>query len=125
MSEDRCTMCGEVIPEGRQVCPTCEHKVENAEHKLHRYGLMRFSKRTGKIDQSMVGWGKGLLKLWGLQNTTKSKATLVFDLDDRKTEVEYIGTEDFPTVHDKEEDFEYAVSDQIYDEMSKGFERHD
>ena len=24
MSEDRCVCCGAIIPEGRQVCPTCE-----------------------------------------------------------------------------------------------------
>lgn len=24
MSEDRCVCCGEVIPEGRMVCPQCE-----------------------------------------------------------------------------------------------------
>ena len=32
MNEDRCVMCGEIIPEGRMVCPVCEHKImqENA-----------------------------------------------------------------------------------------------
>ena len=29
MSEDRCICCGAIIPEGRQVCPICEHKAEN------------------------------------------------------------------------------------------------
>jgi RNA polymerase subunit RPABC4/transcription elongation factor Spt4 len=24
MAENRCVVCGEIIPEGRQVCPTCE-----------------------------------------------------------------------------------------------------
>ncbi|MBR5109883.1 MAG: hypothetical protein IK099_06780 [Clostridia bacterium] len=24
--EDRCVICGEIIPEGRQVCPLCEKK---------------------------------------------------------------------------------------------------
>lgn len=23
---DRCVMCGEIVPEGRQVCPNCEHQ---------------------------------------------------------------------------------------------------
>ena len=26
-SEDTCVICGEVIPEGRQVCPICEHRI--------------------------------------------------------------------------------------------------
>lgn len=24
MGENRCVCCGEIIPEGRQVCPSCE-----------------------------------------------------------------------------------------------------
>lgn len=27
MKEDRCVCCGDVIPEGRQVCPKCERMV--------------------------------------------------------------------------------------------------
>lgn len=27
MTEDRCVFCGEVVPEGRQVCPVCERPV--------------------------------------------------------------------------------------------------
>ena len=26
MSEERCVMCGDIIPEGRMVCPICEKK---------------------------------------------------------------------------------------------------
>lgn len=26
-SEERCVMCGEIIPEGRMVCPCCERTV--------------------------------------------------------------------------------------------------
>lgn len=30
--EERCICCGEIIPEGRQVCPKCEEKsLENKE----------------------------------------------------------------------------------------------
>jgi hypothetical protein len=28
---DTCIMCGEVIPEGRQVCINCEEKVKNGK----------------------------------------------------------------------------------------------
>lgn len=28
MNENCCVCCGEVIPEGRQVCPSCEYKAE-------------------------------------------------------------------------------------------------
>lgn len=40
--------------------------------------LIRCSKKTGKIDTALTGYSRALLKLWGLQNTTKSKKTLVF-----------------------------------------------
>ena len=23
---DRCVCCGEIVPEGRQICPQCEHE---------------------------------------------------------------------------------------------------
>lgn len=29
MSENRCVMCGDIIPEGRMVCHACENKIEN------------------------------------------------------------------------------------------------
>ena len=34
MNEERCVSCGEIIPEGRQVCYTCEHKAENQVEKM-------------------------------------------------------------------------------------------
>lgn len=30
MTENRCVVCGEIIPEGLQVCPSCEIKNEKA-----------------------------------------------------------------------------------------------
>lgn len=37
--EDRCVMCGEIIPEGRQICPRCEKgktKMENEKIAINR-----------------------------------------------------------------------------------------
>lgn len=31
MSEDRCISCGEIVPEGRMVCPICEKGKPNAD----------------------------------------------------------------------------------------------
>lgn len=31
--EDRCVCCGEIIPEGRQVCPICEKKAASVKPK--------------------------------------------------------------------------------------------
>lgn len=30
--EDRCVMCGEIIPEGRMVCPNCERNINEKEN---------------------------------------------------------------------------------------------
>lgn len=30
---DRCVCCGEIIPEGRMVCPNCENGVQSRERK--------------------------------------------------------------------------------------------
>lgn len=29
MNNNRCIVCDEIIPEGRQVCPNCERKIHN------------------------------------------------------------------------------------------------
>ncbi len=34
---DRCVMCGEIIPEGKQVCGKCKHKTESEEIINCRY----------------------------------------------------------------------------------------
>ena len=30
--EDRCVMCGDIIPEDRQVCLNCEHKIMEGKY---------------------------------------------------------------------------------------------
>lgn len=44
--EDRCVCCGEIIPEGRQVCPTCEAKVSRVETRRNtcKYCGIRISR---------------------------------------------------------------------------------
>ena len=34
--DNRCVYCGEIIPEGRQVCPTCE-KIQTDTNKAERF----------------------------------------------------------------------------------------
>lgn len=37
---DRCVCCGEIVPEGRQVCPLrshCGHKIYNIDNKLEGF----------------------------------------------------------------------------------------
>lgn len=65
---------------------------------MKRYYLVRFSKKTGKIDTSMSALGKALLQLWALQNTTtKTKDTIIFD-EDGWVSSYYEGNGDFPNI---------------------------
>lgn len=36
MGENRCLYCGEIIPEGRQVCPSCE-KIQSETTRAERF----------------------------------------------------------------------------------------
>ena len=36
MNDNRCVSCGEIIPEGQQVCPVCMAKVVRQQEKLDR-----------------------------------------------------------------------------------------
>lgn len=33
-TSERCLYCGEIIPEGRMVCPLCEEKLSNPYQKM-------------------------------------------------------------------------------------------
>lgn len=85
---------------------------------LHNYGLVRFTKRTGKIDTTMTAIGKGLIQLWALQNTTKTKASVIIDLTERTVYAEYIGTPSgFPDVRKDPAEFEFDVPEALFDEL--------
>ena len=64
---------------------------------MKTFYLVRFARRSGKIDTTMSALGKGLLQLWALQNTTKSKDTIIFD-EDGIVAMYVEGTADFPKV---------------------------
>ncbi len=84
--------------------------------KLHHYGLVRFSKKTGKIDTTMTGLGKGLIQLWALQNTTKTKACVIVDINERRVLSEYVGTADgFPDVRKEPDEFEFNLPEDMFD----------
>ena len=36
MKDNKCVVCGEIIPEGRQVCPNCENKRIKDKHGYKR-----------------------------------------------------------------------------------------
>lgn len=78
--------------------------MENAAMKSFTvYVLLRFSKKTGKIDTTMVGMGTALMRMWALNNTTKTKACFIVERDSGEIEFATYGTEDFPKVKDSNE----------------------
>lgn len=67
--------------------------------EIKGYGLVRYSKKTGRVDKTLTGIGFGMLQLYGLQETTKTKETVVFELDTGLIRSIYTGTESgFPKV---------------------------
>ena len=83
--------------------------------ELHNFGLVRFSKKTGKIDAAITGIGSGMIKMWALQNTPKAKVSVIVDIDERCTVAEYVGTNTgFPDIRKNPEDFEFDLPDELW-----------
>lgn len=51
MSENRCLMCNEIIPEGRMVCPICEQNVINDTYNLKMLARNKNEKRKNKTSK--------------------------------------------------------------------------
>lgn len=67
--------------------------------------LFRFSKKTGKVDQTMTGLGSALMEFWALQNTPKTKACMIVERDSGKVIFQTFGTADgFPKVKSEKRD---------------------
>ena len=80
--------------------------------------LVRFNRKSGKIDTTMSALGKGLLQLWALQNTkAKTKDTIIFD-EDGEVLTYYEGTGDFPEVTRYGENTEEGI--HFIDEFCEG-----
>ena len=69
--------------------------------ELKTYCLVRFARKTGKLDTTLEGLGSGMLRLWALQNTTKTKDTIIFEKDTGKVCWYYEGTGDFPKIEEE------------------------
>lgn len=92
--------------------------------ELKGYGLVRASKKTGKIDMAMTGIGCGMLQLWGLQNTPKSKVTIVFELETGLIRSRYFGHEcGFPKVEHAIESSGERIEEEIRSALAKSDNR--
>ena len=86
--------------------------------ELHKYGLVRFSKKTGKIDLTMTALGVGMMQLWALQNTMSSKACIIIDLDSRSVYAEFEGASGgFPVIRKKPEEFIYEFPEELVEHL--------
>lgn len=47
--ENRCVCCGEIIPEGRMVCPNCENREETREKGMKGVLGLSFLFRKEKV----------------------------------------------------------------------------
>lgn len=52
--------------------------------ELKQHVLICYKKANGSVDEILDGLGCGMLKMWALQNTTSSKASLIFEKDTGK-----------------------------------------
>lgn len=48
MTENKCVCCDEIIPEGRQVCPSCESKVDKTNKE--KFNILRSAIITAYLD---------------------------------------------------------------------------
>lgn len=53
---DRCVMCGDIIPEGRQVCPSCEDSAMKHElpYRVSKEKGGRYFVHTNTLDRKVV-----------------------------------------------------------------------
>ena len=64
------------------------------------FGAVMFNKNSGKVVKVATNeYGSAMLKLWALQNTTKTRACVVVDTNERQILSVCIGSEGFPEVY--------------------------
>lgn len=68
------------------------------QEPLKSYTLYRASKKNGKVDTQLEATGCAMLKLWALNNTTRTKETYICETVSRNIIARYTGTETFPKV---------------------------
>lgn len=85
--------------------------------ELKKNYCVMFNRRTGKIDKTLSGLGNAMLRIWALQNITKSKDVIIFD-EDGVVHFYFEGTEDFPNVTKYGEDTEEGI--HYVDEFCEG-----
>ena len=83
---------------------TKTRKVESNMSKvtLDEHCLVRFSRKTGKIDTTLEALGTAQLKLWALSHCPKTKDIVIFHKTTGNCIMYLEGTEDFPKIFEEE-----------------------
>lgn len=80
---ERCVCCGEIIPEGRQVCPSCEQKTKRKPFDEWDEGLLRTAmKNLEKVYEYNYGSPRMRSKLNRLQTIIRKLEILLEDAED-------------------------------------------
>jgi hypothetical protein len=69
---------------------------------LEMHCLARFSRKTGRIDTTLEAMGSAMLKMWALNNCTKTKDIIIFSKETGNVVMYLEGTEGFPKVFEEE-----------------------
>lgn len=60
MAENRCVCCGEIVPEGRMVCPTCEARAGAPKYDHHEFFHHKRPTNADRIramsDEELAEW---------------------------------------------------------------------
>lgn len=68
---------------------------------LTTFVLIRFRKKTGKIDLVLESQDASLLEQWAMKNTSKTKDTIVFNKGNGDLECYLEGTDTTPLAHNE------------------------
>lgn len=69
------------------------------EKKICVYLLLQYNKKTGKVFKEMDAYGNALMRMWALNNTPKSRNTVIINCETGDCEWLFEGKEnDMPTV---------------------------
>ena len=97
MSANLCICCGAIIPEGRQVCPICEHKAENRvapcvacrySERIRRNNLKVFCQLRGVEVPILHSCEYGDRKMKNYYETKKARYEYILAALDAKIEVD-------------------------------------
>lgn len=76
--------------------------MNNITRSLDDFCLVRFSRKTGKIDTTLEAMGSAMLQMWALHNCTKTKDIIIFHKKTGNCIMYVEGTGDFPKIFEEE-----------------------